>query len=189
MKILVSETQLKKIILLEQSNKKDFSKKTNIATQRLWDHIRKWETFVPFTYDDAYFPPKPYTGDSKDSVGVLTIGYGHTGKDVVSGDKISESKATKLLIVDVNEAADCIRRWVLRQKGIKNKYYLITQGVYEAMIDLAYNLGCNRFVNSSIIENIEKGNYKNASEKIKKLSGDKQRRGETAEIFCSNKLC
>ncbi len=189
MKILVTESQFNRVILIEQVNKKDFSNKTNIATQRLWDNIRKWETFVPFTYDDAYFPPKPYTGDSKDTVGVLTIGYGHTGRDVIPGGKISESKATKLLIIDVNEAADCIRRWVLRQKEIKNKYYLITQGMYEAMIDLTYNLGCNRFINSFIIKDIEKGNYKNASEKIKKLSGDKQRRVETAKIFCSNKLC
>ena len=193
MKILVTNNQFKRVILVEQQkkqgNKKDFSNKSNIATQKLWDHIRKWETFVPFTYDDAYFPPNPYTGDSKDTVGVLTIGYGHTGEDVTVGDEISEKEATSLLIIDVNDAADCIRRWVLRQKKKKNKYYLITQGMYEAMTDLAYNLGCSRFINSSIIVNIENGNYKKAAEKIRKLGGDTRRREETAKIFCSNQIC
>ena len=105
MRILIREDQFSRVILREQEeisiNKKDFSDKSNIATQTLWDNIRKWEEFVPFTYDDAYYPPKPFTGDSKESSGVLTIGYGHTGIDVKPGNKITEKEATKLLIAVV----------------------------------------------------------------------------------------
>lgn len=189
MKIIITENQLKKLILNEQKElpRKDFTLSGNIASQKLWDHIRQWESLRLFTYDDAVYPSVEFEGEKRDSVGTLTIGYGHTGDDVEPGQKITKDKANELLIEDVNDAADCIKRWIGRQKkrDEKNntKYHLLTQGMYDAMVDIVFNRGCNWFVNSSIITNIENGQYKSAKQKISKLSGDSDRWSKTAEFF------
>ena len=192
MKIRIREEQFKRLIGEQediQPIKKDFSDLKNKATQRLIDNIKKWETFVSFTYDDAYFPSRRYKGSKGDSVGVLTIGYGHTGEDVEPGDSIEKKEADILLDGDIKIASDCIRRWVKRQKNKNNSNYLITQGMYESMVELAFNLGCSGFVNSTIIEYIEQGKYKQAYNEIKNLKGDKKRREAMASLFCLNNKC
>ena len=188
MKIIITENQLKSIILKEQSGeKKDFTLNGNVASQKLWDHIRKWESLRTFTYDDAVYPSKIFKGEEKDSVGTLTIGYGHTGDDVYPGQKITKVEANGFLKTDVNDAADCVKRWVKRQKvrDSKNdtKYHLLTQGMYDAMIDVVFNRGCGWFVNSEIISNMENGSYKSVTQRISNLSGDKSRWVETSEFF------
>ena len=188
MKIIITENQLKSIILKEQSEeKKDFTLNGNVASQKLWDHIRKWESLRTFTYDDAVYPSEIFKGEKVDSVGTLTIGYGHTGDDVKPGQTITEKQANEFLKTDVNNAADCVKRWVKRQKNRDNKndtkYHLLTQGMYDAMIDVVFNRGCGWFVNSEIITNMENGSYDSAKRMIKNLSGDKKRWNETSELF------
>lgn len=63
------------------------------------------------------------------------------------------------------------------------KFHLLTQGMYDAMIDVVYNRGCGRFINSKILSNIENGSYDSAKQMIKNLSGDKKRWNETSELF------
>ena len=46
----------------------------------------------------------------KDTRGIWTIGYGHTGTDVKEGTKITEAQANELLKSDSKIAADCVRR-------------------------------------------------------------------------------
>lgn len=45
-----------------------------------------------------------------DPVGILTIGYGHTGKDVKSGRVITPQKAEDLLKADLEHAAKGVRK-------------------------------------------------------------------------------
>ena len=45
----------------------------------------------------------------QDAAGVWTIGYGHTGRDVKRGDRISEYWATDLLKRDVEKVAEAVR--------------------------------------------------------------------------------
>ena len=45
-----------------------------------------------------------------DPVGILTIGYGHTGKDVKPGQVISPQKAEDLLKADLEHAAKGVRK-------------------------------------------------------------------------------
>ena len=66
-----------------------------------------------------------------DSAGVPTIGYGHTGDDVIMGDRISEYWANHLLkadLYDVELAVDLL--------GVAK-----TQGQFDALVSFAYNLG------------------------------------------------
>ena len=47
-----------------------------------------------------------------DSVGVLTIGYGHTGPDVSKGQTITEERAEQLLRADIKTAETVVRNSV-----------------------------------------------------------------------------
>jgi len=191
MKIIITENQLRELVLNEgvtPNKKKDFTSDLNVASQKIWNHIREWESLRTFAYDDHIYPSIPFKkGNSLK--GTLTIGYGHTGEDVYPEQKISEKDADNFLIKDVNNAANCIKRWVGRQKDrdtINNtKYHLLTQGMYEAMIDIVFNRGCGWFVKSEILSNIENGEYNSAKQKISKLSGDSGRWDKTSELFCS----
>ena len=206
MKIIITENQLKNLILNEQdpsdiysaaasavsssistNKRKDFTLDGNVASQGLWDHIREYESLRTFVYDDAVYPSVEYKGSKSDSVGTLTIGYGHTGDDVYPGQKITEKEANEFLKKDVNNAADCVKRWIKRQKVRDNKdgtkYHLLTQGLYDAMIDVVYNRGCSWFVNSKILSNIESGSYESVKQMINNLSGDKSRWIKTSEFF------
>ena len=74
MKIIITENQLKSIILKEQSGeKKDFTLNGNVASQKLWDHIRKWESLRTFTYDDAVYPSKIFKGEEYKSDSHLRV--------------------------------------------------------------------------------------------------------------------
>jgi GH24 family phage-related lysozyme (muramidase) len=169
------------------NNKKDFTLPNNVASQKLWDHIRKYESLRTFTYDDAVYPSVKFKGKKADSVGTLTIGYGHTGDDVYPGQTITKQEADKYLRDDVNNAADCVKRWIKRQKIRDSKnntnYHLLTQGMYDVMIDIVFNRGCSWFINSKILSNIEAGSYDKAKQLISNLSGDRDRWTEASAMF------
>ena len=61
--------------------------------------IREYEKCILYAYDD--FAPKKKT--TKDTIikGTLTIGWGHTGKDVKKGMEISQEQAENLFIEDI----------------------------------------------------------------------------------------
>lgn len=70
----------------------------------------------------------------RDSVGVLTIGYGHTS-GVKSGDKITEQYAEMLLTEDLQP---------LRSKlASYDPEYHWTENEYNALLSFMYNLGVN----------------------------------------------
>ena len=48
----------------------------------------------------------------QDVAGVWTVGYGHTGPDLLAGMKISEADAEALLRADLSEAVVCVNRAV-----------------------------------------------------------------------------
>lgn len=209
MKIIITENQLKNLILNEQdpsdiysaaasavsssistNKRKDFTLDGNVASQGIWDHIREYESLRTFVYDDAVYPSVEYKGSKSDSVGTLTIGYGHTGDDVYPGQKITEKEANGFLEKDVNDAADCIKRWIVDQKDRDvindTNYHLLTQGMYDALIDIAFNKGCSSLRNNKlkpIMQNIESGNSADAKVAIKNLPGDSKRWNETSEFF------
>ena len=86
----------------------------------------------------------------KDVAGVMTIGYGHTGSDVCKGDHISAYYATELLKDDVGECEAAVRRLRVAR----------TQGQFDALVSLAFNIGAERLQGSTLLKVIREGGSK-----------------------------
>jgi len=84
----------------------------------------------------------------QDAVGVWTVGYGTTGKDVYRGVKITKEYAEELLRRDLKKLEDYFNH--------KTKW-INTQGKFDACIDFCYNLGLGRFVGSTLYRYIRQG--------------------------------
>lgn len=77
--------------------------------------------------------------------GVMTIGYGHTGKDVTPTMRITKQRADELFDADLarfeKQLADAMRR-----DGINT----LTQGQYDALVSFAFNVGMNALHGSTL---------------------------------------
>lgn len=184
--MIISEEErrqiLSKYLIGEQKNPdmfKNFNDPGNNAGQFIFDYIRNFEKFVPFTYDDSIFPSIPFKGGIPK--GTLTIGYGTTDPQYAKpGNVISKEEAEEYSARDINVAADCIKRWQNRDPENRR----ITINMYRAMIDMVYNMGCSKFVNSEIIGAIENKSYRLAARMIKNADwGNETRRQSTSELF------
>ena len=78
----------------------------------------------------------------RDPVGVLTIGYGHTGSDVKVGQVISQTRAEQLLKGDTGWAQDAVRRSVKVP---------LSQGQFDALTSFTYNLGGGALASSTLV--------------------------------------
>lgn len=76
--------------------------------------------------------------------GVLTVGYGHTGTDVVAGMVITQQQADELLQKDVRWAEDAVNREKLN----------INQNQFDALVSFVFNLGAGNFRSSSLLKMI-----------------------------------
>lgn len=77
----------------------------------------------------------------QDSVGVWTIGYGHTSA-VQPGDTITQPQADSLLAVDMQSAIDCVDRKVGPN---------LTDNQFSALVSFVFNLGCAAFCGSTLL--------------------------------------
>lgn len=116
----------------------------------------------------------------QDSVGVWTIGYGHTGIDVKPGMTITEDQASVLLAADVAWAVTCVNKSVTAA---------INQNQFDAMVDFVFNLGCAAFGQSTLLRMVNAGDFAGAAGQFlrwnkaggKVLAGlTKRRQGEMA---------
>lgn len=79
----------------------------------------------------------------------LTIGYGHTGRDVFPGQKITEEKAGTLLHEDL----------LMFEKGVYN----VLEGIalnsdrFSALVSFAYNMGLGALSSSTLLRKIKSG--------------------------------
>lgn len=89
-----------------------------------------------------------------DAVGVLTIGYGHTGPDVYVGQIITQAQAEALLLSDVQTAVACVNR---------NVCVSLTQNEFDALVDFIFNEGVHSFETSTLLRDLNAGNYAAAS--------------------------
>ena len=117
----------------------------------------------------------------KDSVGVLTIGVGHT-KDVHGGMHITEAEAMALLEDDLQDVYRCIEAYV---------HVPLSQGQFDSLCSFIFNLGCGAFKGSTLLNLLNKGDYEGAAAQFKrwdhagdvKLAGLTKRRLGEAEMF------
>ena len=114
--------------------------------------------------------------------GVWTIGYGHTGKDVVSGMTISETRANALLKQDVRAG-----EIYLNSLGIN-----FEQKQFDALSSWIFNLGVGNFSKSTLRKKIvAKADDKAITDEMvkwvnsggKPLLGLKKRRVAEANMF------
>lgn len=88
-----------------------------------------------------------------DSVGVPTIGYGHT-RGVKMGDTCTREQADAWLMEDVNDAEKCVNIAVSVP---------LTQGEYDALVSFTYNLGCGNLRKSSLLRLLNDADYDGAA--------------------------
>lgn len=79
-----------------------------------------------------------------------TIGYGHaTG--VKPGDQCTQEQADQWLREDVAWAERCVERAVLPD-------VVVTDNEFDAMVSLAFNIGCANFQKSTVLRLVNAGN-------------------------------
>lgn len=88
----------------------------------------------------------------KDSVGVPTIGYGHT-KNVKMGDVISLKTAEQFLLDDIR----IFEEGVLALVKIE-----ITQNMFDALVSFSFNLGLGNLAKSTLLKKINSKLFKEA---------------------------
>jgi lysozyme len=100
----------------------------------------------------------------RDAVGVWTIGYGHTGPEVIEGLTISKAQAEKLLVEDLARFAKGVAKLLTRGA---------TQNQFDAMCMLAFNIGLGRppngrgregFRQSTVLRLHNEGNFAGAAQ-------------------------
>lgn len=99
---------------------------------------------------DAIIPVK---GD------VPTVGFGSTYKEdgtrVKMGDKITPQKAAARTLAHIQKDETIIKQCVKAP---------LTQGEYDTMVDFAYQYGTEALCASSMVRNVNAGNYRQACE-------------------------
>ncbi|HXF12271.1 MAG TPA: lysozyme [Terriglobales bacterium] len=90
----------------------------------------------------------------RDQGGVWTIGYGHTGPDVHEGLTITTEQAEALLVDDLANAVACVNRQVTGT---------INQNQFDALVDFAFNLGCETLGRSTLLRCVNSGAFTSAA--------------------------
>lgn len=120
-----------------------------------------------------------------DSVGINTIGYGHTSsKHAFAGNKITKAKAEELLEEDIKEAARAVDSYVTVP---------LSQDQRSALIMLTFNIGVPNFRKSTLLKLLNKGDYNGAADQFlvwrkaggRVLQGLVNRRAEERAMFLS----
>jgi len=185
--VRLTESQLEEIVrrVINENVSLDGTKMK--ASQAFWDHVKEHEGNPNERVNGV---KEPMYNAYKDSVGVWTIGYGHTSKigspKVTPDLKIDKKQALDILYADAKKAADCVRR-IFKQWNEEGVKYFVTQGQFDALVSLVFNAGCTSVRMSKFIEDYKKGDIGEAAVKITKfnLQGGAKRRREEALLFLS----
>jgi lysozyme len=118
----------------------------------------------------------------QDVGGVWTIGYGHTGPDLLAGMKISQADADALLRADLTVAVSCVNRGVTEE---------IVQSQFDAMVDFCFNVGRGNFLQSTLLRKVNLSDFEGAAAQFllwvnaggKKVEGLVRRRQAEQAMF------
>lgn len=102
------------------------------------DFIKSWEGFSATPY--------------RDEVGVLTLGYGMTGKEIDGLTEVTEEEATSMLKDWINNKYAPIIKSDLDNKGVTLK-----QNEFDALVSFAYNCGTVGLLGSTLYKRICEG--------------------------------
>lgn len=120
----------------------------------------------------------------QDSVGVWTIGYGHTGTFAVQGKTITQDFADRLLLADIAKFEAGVLKLVRAA---------INQNQFDALVDFSFNLGLGNLGSSTLLKKLNAGDVKGAAEEFlrwdkaggKVLAGLTRRRKAERDLFLS----
>ncbi len=84
-----------------------------------------------------------------DSVGVPTVGYGHTGPDVRMGDVWTDEQVEEAFAKDLERFENAVNAAV---------HVPIPQHAFDALVSFAYNVGVGAFSTSTLVRMINAGN-------------------------------
>lgn len=105
-----------------------------------------------------------------DVAGVLTVCYGHTGADIIKGKTYSPAECKSMLDKDLQPFVRSVERSV---KVPTNEYQKA------ALISFSYNVGVTAFERSSLLRQLNAGNYQAACDGLRQwtYAGGKQWKG------------
>lgn len=116
------------------------------------DRIEKMNKVMGFTTSDLMIKKiKEFEGlrleAYVDAAGVMTIGYGHTGRNAERGNKISQYYAEELLRRDLDKVESQVNAL-----GVAH-----TQGQFDALVSFTFNVGIGRLKSSTLLKVIRNG--------------------------------
>lgn len=94
-----------------------------------------------------------------DIKGIWTIGWGHTGPEVVEGLVWTQSQADSQLVMDLQRAENMVNQCVTVD---------LTQGQFDALVDFAFNLGCNAEKGSTLLKLVNENDMADAANEFEK---------------------
>ena len=97
----------------------------------------------------------------QDIKGIWTIGWGHTGPEVVEGLVWTQNQADSQLVVDLQRAEHMVDTCVT---------VTLTQGQYDALVDFAFNCGCNAERGSTLLKLVNENDMADAANEFEKWS-------------------
>lgn len=120
----------------------------------------------------------------KDSVGVLTVGWGSTGSHVTAGMTITKEQAEQLLKKDL----ECFEKGVSDLVKVK-----LTQNQFDALVSFSFNLGLGNLKSSTLLKKLNASDYTGASKEFERwnraggkvLAGLTRRRIAERDLFLS----
>lgn len=123
--------------------------------------------------------PDPGTGGDP-----WTIGYGHTGPEVVPGLTINQDEAEAYLTLDVEKFERCVEDALTVEA---------TQGQFDALVSFAYNVGCKAMSGSTLVRLLNAGNKDGAASQFGRwnkaggrvMAGLTRRRQAERDLFVS----
>lgn len=85
---------------------------------------------------------------------VWTVGWGHTGADVIPGQPWNAARAEQAFRADTAEAVAAVSRLVCIH---------LTQNQFDALVDFTFNVGVEAFALSTLLKLLNSGDYAGAA--------------------------
>ncbi|MGL4561919.1 MAG: lysozyme [Brevinema sp.] len=112
-------------------------------SKRGLDLIKKWESFVPYSY--------------KCPANINTIGYGHVIlKNETFPNTISKEFAEELLIKDCK----------IFEQEILRHHLILNQHQFDALVSFVFNIGGEAFAKSTLLKHLKENKYLEASKEF-----------------------
>jgi lysozyme len=102
---------------------------------------------------------KPY----KDGGGILTVCYGHTGKDVTPGKRYTDAECQALLESDLKAAMAVVKTHVTVS---------LTEMQKAALASFVYNVGSGAFARSTLLKKLNAGDMSGACDEMRRWKYD-----------------